>query len=652
MRDARLGILNAIERAVRMHRITHSKAIDAWIDGLKDGSMAPMQQLWCCIANERNGFKWDLDWTSGFASAVPRPGQSLAEFSRKLGRNTIYTWISLRKKGGDDALIPRKIMKDMSVPAWAPYLLAEMQRPQQPSLATAYRLMVKTLESNGWRAHVGNQRCGHMEYPSCDSVSRWYDQKYSKLDKHKGRNTGSAMNPYKFAHKRTSDGMWPLLEVHSDGWNTHFTAPHPISGKFVTFEIWHSHDVATRKAYVDERSIGLSESMIVILGSLYAVCAQDGEPVVWQTDNTGSVKNDRVEFDPATSIAARRGMTIVHNLPGNSQANGIAENFNKYLDERAKELATYQGKSMDSLSAKRVLRCTQNMVKAQNKGDMVEAEKLRREAERAGCGLVFRTFQEAVDWVKRIVAEFNDRPHSELPKTTDLLTGKKRHMTPNEMMEQFIADGWPREPLAGDDLEDAFRVHERKTVRRGKVSIMGQEYHHAEMDHINGEQVMVAYDINDGERVWIKTMEGVLICVADFYAARGYRPRTFYEIALDKRADSQQKRLQVKSDEIEAQRPGNLIDQQPAFELPTMDFSQIEQPLDLVTIEPEPEKTPAAKVVTLPVKRPMFKTDAEKFKWLKAYSDQITSEDDSWMDWYMNTTEWEDLFGDGEAAVK
>ena len=647
VRDARLGIVNALDRAVKSQRITMSKAINTWLAGIKEGSMQPAQMLWCALANDKNGYEWDLDWTSGHASAVPRAGQSLAAFAGRLSRNTLYRWIDMRASGGQDALIPRKIMKDMRVPAWAPYFLAEMQRPQKPALSSAWEQMEKTLVSMGWHAHVGNSRCGDNEYPSVDAVGRWYHEKYGKLARQQGRNTGSAINPYKFTHSRTNDGMWPLLEVHSDGWNTKFTAPHPVSGKFVTLEAWHSHDVATRKAYVHERSIGLSESMIVIMGSLYAVACEDGEPVVWQTDNTGSVKNDRVEFDPVTSIAARRGMTIVHNLPGNSQANGIAENFNKYLEERAKELATFQGKGMDSLAHKRVFKITQNMVKAQNAGDNAEVKRLRAEAERTGCGLVFTSYAEAVIWIKRVVAEFNDMPHREHPKINDPISGKKRHMTPNEVMAQFVAEGWKPEPLSGLDLEDAFYVHERKMVQRGKVSIMGQEYHHADMDELNGEQVMVAYDIQDGSRVWIKDLDGVLICEASFYAARGFRERNFYDIALDKRVDMQQKRLSKKFDDVEAQRPGNvvehernLIEHEAVFEIPVLNVDAIEVAANIVEL-------PKAKPV-----RPMFETDASKYRWITRNQDQATYEDSAWLDWYRTTSEYEDLFGDLEMAAR
>ncbi|OIQ06451.1 MAG: hypothetical protein AUK60_07705 [Rhodobacteraceae bacterium CG2_30_10_405] len=203
--------------------------------------------------------------------------------------------------------------------------------------------------------------------------------------------------------------------------------------------------------------------MIVILGSLYAVCAEDGEPVVWQTDNTGSVKNDRVEFDPVTSVAARRGISIVHNIPGNSQANGIAENFNKYLDERAKELATYQGKGMDSLAHKRVHKITQKMVKAQAVGDNDEVARLKAEAERAGCGLVFGSYAEAVDWVKRVVMEFNDMPHRELAKIADQVTVYLNYQIENGAQAVQLFDTWAG-ALAPADYREIAAPYTRRVI--------------------------------------------------------------------------------------------------------------------------------------------------------------------------------------------
>lgn len=559
--QARLCILTAIRHAVATGgSASESAAHDSWLALLAKGELTPQQVLWSALANDKNGFRFEISYTTGTPVAIALDGQDIEAFAAKLTKRTLQRWMQQWKDDGDAALIPGKRTPDMAVPGWAPAFLAAMQRPQKPTMKSAYEMMEKQLKADGWRLHLGRGAIKAREYPDYSSVTKWYKGKYSKLDAKKGRNTGSALNPFKFHHVRSNEGMEPLQEVHSDGWSTKFYAPHPTSGKWVTGEVWHSHCVATRKAYVHERSIGLSESTTVILGSLYAVAVEDGEPLFWQTDNTGAVKNDRVEFDPAASLAARRGITIVHNIPGNSQANGIAESFNRYLEERAKELATYKGAGQDSKTQIRIHKVTNRLTKAANAADGAEFDRLRREAEKVGCGVVFSCWQDAVDWVKRVVAEFNDLPHRTLPTVVDTETGKRRHMTPNERLAEFVASGWKRKPLSGEELLDAFRVHEVKRVTRGCVQIMGQRYHHADLDHHNGEDVLVAYDIEDGSQVYIKNMAGVPMYVAEFYESRGYRMQSFVEIALNKRVDAQIGRLDIKKAAIEAQRPGAVFD--------------------------------------------------------------------------------------------
>ena len=192
--------------------------------------------------------------------------------------------------------------------------------------------------------------------------------------------------------------------------------------------------------------------------------------------------------------------------------------------------------------------------------DDAVANVLREEAARVGAGLVFGSHAEARDWLVRITLEFNDRPHRALPMMTDPVTGRRRHMSPNERMAQFVASGWVRQPLAGDDLVDAFRVHERKTVDRGVVRVMKQAYHHPLLDDIRREEVLVAYDMHDGTRVWVKDLDGRLLCQATFYESRAYRCQSFVEMALETRANAQLKRLGKKADEIEAQRPAAVLD--------------------------------------------------------------------------------------------
>lgn len=619
--QARLCILTAIRGSVATGKsASESAAHDSWLALLAQGELSPQQVLWSALANDKNGFRYEVSYATGTPVAIAMEGQEVEEFAAKLTKRTLQRWMVDLKTGGEMALIPGKRTPDMAVPGWAPYFLAVMQRPQKPAMTTAYETMARQLKADGWKLHTGKAPLKAREYPEYSTVTKWYNEKYSKLDAQRGRNTGSALNPFKFHHVRSAEGMLPLQEVHSDGWSTKFYAPHPISGKWVTGEVWHSHDVATRKAYVHERSIGLSESTTVILGSLYAVCVEDGEPLFWQTDNTGAVKNNRVEFDPVASIAARRAIEIVHNIAGNSQANGIAESFNRYLQERAKELATYKGNEQDSKTQIRIHKITNKLTKAASAADAAEFSRLRDEAGRVGRGVVFSCWADAVAWVKRVVVEFNDMPHRTLPKIADPETGKRRHMTPNERMAEFIADGWQRKPLSGDELIDVFRVHEVLTVKRGCVQIMGQRYHHADLDHHNGEDVLVAYDIEDGSQVHIKNMAGVYMYTAAFYESRGYRMQSFVDIALNKRVDKQLERLDTKKVAIEAQRPGMVIE--PDFR-PVIESTA-------VRIESVGSGAAAAKVLATPAdveiarnRRINQMEDPELVRWLVAHPEDM-----------------------------
>lgn len=541
--DARLTLLRWVARRAAELEISLHAAHEQVFDGTH--ALPASLGLTAAIANDRNGFKWRLEINAQGQQTVAHDAERVpAHIAVLPPAATFFRWAQRYNEKGWVGLVPKYKERDMRPPAWADAFLKVKQTPQNPTVANAVARMVLP---------------AGMDRPKVRAVQKWYADKFSRLDRERGRRTGSALNPYKFAHKRTTAGMLPGDEVHSDGWGTHFTAPHPVSQKFVKLEVWHSHDVATR--YVYPPSVGLSESATVILKSIASVFAVDGVPAVWQTDNTGSVKNERMEFDPAGSIAARAGMTIVHNLPGNSQANGIAEEFNRYLDARSKELATYQARDMDPLTGKRVLRITQKMVAAATRE---EALALRAEAERIGKGMVFESYQQAVDWLRQICAEYNDRPHRSLPVIATE-TGR-RHMSPNEMRARFVEAGlWKPSPVATEALADLMHPHERKTVVRATVSVYGQRYHSPDLEHVNGRQVLVAYDINDGERVWVKDLEdGRLLCEAKIYESRSYRTQSFMEIALEKRADGQQKRLQKKIDDIEVQRPGALIEGVPA----------------------------------------------------------------------------------------
>ena len=253
---------------------------------------------------------------------------------------------------------------------------------------------------------------------------------------------------------------------------------------------------------------------------------------------------------------------------------------------------------MDELTFKRVKKLTGAMVKAASNGDMETAEKKHREAERMGKGRVFTSTQEARDWLLQICADYNDRPHRGLKKIRDPETGKLRHQSPTEALSEHRANGW--EPVAVDEdtLIDLFRpVTVCKVTREAVTPYGGMRYKNGEhLGHWNGKDVLVSYDIHDWRQVWVKTLAGELICQAEFVAATGYRAKSAYEAAEEKRAKAQIRSLENKIKKVEAERLGG----------PVIDGDGLISARDLIDI-------PKATVETLrPAREVLAEIDREK----------------------------------------
>lgn len=495
---------------------------------------------------------------------------------------SLKRWLGVRAAGG--SLLPKQPDRQIEVLPWYALAVALRQRPQKPT----YRWVSDAIAAQ-WNPAWG------AEPPSYHTVYRFFTHTFSRIDALRGQHLGSSLRAHMFYQHRSAAGLAPFVEVHADGWNTHFTAPHPVTGEFVTYEIWHFHDVATR--YVTPPSIGLSESFEVIAKGLENCIRIGGVPAVWQTDSTGAVKNDKMQLDPVTSIAERGGISIVHpQTVGNSQANGICENFNTWLDKESRELATYQGAKMDSLALKRTKKLTEKMVRAAAAGNLAERDALKREAERTGKGLVFDSHAHAVDWLLRKVEAYNRRPHRSLPKISDPVTGQRRHQTPAEALAEARAAGWAPVEMDEAALIDLFRPHFRKTVRRGCVSPFGgQRYTHPDLPHFEGQEVQVAIDVMDYRSVWVKDMDGRLICEAAFVEATGYRAQSMYEYALEKRARAQIRRKETQIEQISARMAMPALEAEAVAEteLPAIDITAMYAEAEAVALlQPTQPATP------------------------------------------------------------
>lgn len=559
---ARQAVLRAVQRLQAQAGVSERRAMQALLvqgaAGRLTGDVATAMLTLACDARGR-GRSSQQQHAQGL-NAMP----SLRTLERWMERARLA---STSDASGDapDNLAPRLPLPDADMKPWMVLALELYRRPQKPTVASVLKDMTAAWPefSRRWvqrdlaKAHSRTpseqavaRLAEHLPLPSYDRLARFFRQDMSRTDLLAGRELGSALRSKKFYQHRSHSGMNPADEVHADGWCTHALVPHPTTGEYVTAEIWHFTDVATR--YTTRFAFGLSESGEVIQQGLKFFIAELGVPAILQTDSTGSVKNKDFEFDPVSSLSARLGLTVVHpETVGNSQANGIAENYNTRLDRASRALTTYMHPNrMDSLAFKQVRKFTSDMVKAAARGDTAARDSARAAAQRVGKGILFESWQDMIDFYEKVRVEGNNTPHSAHKKITDPATGKTRHQTPQECLDEFRVNGW--EPVALDEaaLVEHFYPHLRRTVTRETVmAYKKQRYYHASLGAYEGTEVQVAVDPMDGSQVWIKDMQHRLICVAKFVEATGYRSQSMYEASLEKRMNAQIRR---KEQQIEA----------------------------------------------------------------------------------------------------
>ena len=506
--------------------------------------------------------------SSALVSALGRCRQKASGVTKTtdiLTASTVSKWQTRFKEQGN--YTPRVRQKDFEIKAWHVDLKTRLDNNWQKC---TYALIHEQLQ----------ERYPEVGYTA---MLNWINEKYSRMDVLKGRHRGMQLRGRQAYQPRTNAGMLPWDEVHADGWNTHFTAPHPRTGEFVTYEIWDFHDVATR--YIPPFGIGLTENFEVIAKGIENAIRDQGVMAILQTDSTNIIKaNKNFTGDPVKSISDKAGITIVHpKTVGNAQANGIAENWHAWADKQCRVLATYQAKGQDSVTLRNVKKITAQMVKAADKGELELRDKLKARAAKIGGGIVFGSYGEALDWIEtNLRRKWNNKPHSALPKVRCANSGKMRHQTPQECLDEHKAHGW--QPIYMDEsiLADLFMVHVTLRVKRGMVMPYGgMLFSSPELAAYEGDKVVVAYDSMNYDEVLVKDMKGELICIAPFLEATGYRSVTGAEAADEKRAVANLKNLDKKKVVVSKRAgltDGNIIEGEVLQRIPVI-MREVEEPL-------------------------------------------------------------------------
>ena len=497
---ARRMVLDAIDRINREAGVSREAAMTTMLTQARCGVLNPMLEAALRLSRDGRGSK------NGIKSD---PYPSI---------RTIKGWRKDQLEG--NSLAPAGGLNALNIPAWASEFLKYYQQPQKPSVADAYEDL---LDSDWAEAQLANGQ----KLPSVHQCRRFLD-KMGNLSREVGRMGARELKNIKGFRRRRSDHMMPNEVWTMDGHKFDAEIKHPRHGRPFRPEVTVILDVATRKKV--GWSVDLAESGFAVLDAIRHGVVTHGMPAILYVDNGSGYKNAMMT-DRSVGLMGRLGVTMENSIAYNSQARGAIESSHKNLIKLAKKMPTYIGEKMDRQAMQLVHKVTRKAVKTGSKETPL------------------MSFWDFLAYIEQGIEKYNNRPHRTL-----------KGQTPNERWADKVAEGF--NAMAVNEAEAAylFRPQVERTVNRCEVSWLAQTYYAPELEEFHRDRVKVAYDIHDGSKVWVYTLDDKLICTAGFEAnASDYMPKSAIEHAKDKRLAGREKRLNLKLDEVYAERGSNRL---------------------------------------------------------------------------------------------
>jgi len=514
---------------------------------------------------------------------------------RKLSRSTLYTWDSKFILGALDSverLAPkhsgvtqRRKWQIKSAP-WMEVVLELYGKPQKPSLREVHRQLPQHLPPG-------------VPVPSYGMMCR-YMQHMGNVERQRGRLGSREIKSMLPFVRRDTSVLWPTDVYMADGHTFDAEVSHPRHGRPFRPEITSVIDVASRRLV--GWSVDLAESGLAVLDAIRHAAQTGGIPSIFYVDRGSGYRSAMISAH-GSGLLDRLGIQLEHSIAYNSQARGIIERLHQHWVAAAKELPTYIGADMDAQAANKV------------------HKRVRRDVKLFGLSRLLMPWSEFLRFAAEKVAAYNARPHRGLPTIIDEKTGKRRHLSPDEMWARDIAKGAPPiELLPGED-DLLFRPQRECRVQRGEITLFNNRYFSHDLTEYHGDGVRVGYDIHDASQVWVYDANGRFICKAQFEAnKRAFFPENVLQQAARKRAEGREKRLQARLTEVREELHGGnpVLEDAGALTIPAVVPDGRER---LTVVAGEAVDAPGAvqsEPVALPVKRASFGLPSERYEWLKA----------------------------------
>lgn len=559
--DARVCFMRLLDQAVEKG-IGLNNAITKIVSQAQDGTLPPEVARMIPYANARKGEHRTLSydgmkkWWGKWLKSGRNPIALAPADTERLTRNQLIDWV--RDYDGKGGAV---ILAD-NIPAWLPFFLNRYRIPTKPSVAS----VVKSRDfKRDLPAGIGA--------PTYGQVMRVLE-KIPEIYLEKGRMTGAEYKAIKGYTERDASEYDPLTICQIDGHSFKAYVAHPVTGAHFHPEVC-AVICMTSKVLVGW-SAGLAESWRTVADAYRHACTVNekkpwgGVTAILEPDR-GPGNMAAVNSDECVGIISRIGTKFLPpDKGGNPQGHGAIERSNQSIWIRAaKALPTYTGKDMDRTVRKKIyLKLEKDLKQIQHDGKLGQVEKTSQ---------LLLSWSEFLEFCEEWVIEYNNTPHSALPKITAPPPGEpegkpvRRHMTPFEAWAQAVAGGWKPTLYEGDMLEHLFMPHERVTVRREKFTLHTNTYHAYELCQWHNQEVIVAYDIHDASQVWVLDLDERPICVAKFRGnRRAAQPVSVVEKAIADREKRRVENVQKKQDLIRAEAEGqrNTIEVVAVRELP------------------------------------------------------------------------------------
>lgn len=536
--------------------------------------------------------------TATFADTVRRANAKAGkDGNAKVSRATLFNWLKLAENAGDNSLVAVLAPKhrDVTMPVWGATLLKLWGQPTKPSLSMVMRELVNVM--------------GGENVPSYAQASYFLRTHVGNVELERGRMGARELKNIQPFIRRDTSELFPTDVYTADGHTFDAEVAHPISGRPFRPEITAIIDVASRKLV--GFSIDLAESGLAVLDAIRTAVCTNGVMALFYVDNGSGYKNAMMSRD-GSGLMDRLGSTLTHSLPYNSQAKGVVERSHQSIwIQAAKRLPTYIGVDMDKEARQKVFK------------------KTRKDIATFGESKLLLAWDDFMTLCHDEMQRYNNRPHHAHPRRHNKLTGRKEHLTPQQVWDEkltmMVNLGKPLVQVHEADMVDLFRPYIERKVLRGEIKMFNHVYFSRELEQYHGETVHVGYDIHDASQVWVRDVSGRLLAVAKFEAnTRAYFAQPVIEQAHEKRALGQLKRNDVKRNEIlETMSPSRVLEHIDTMRLPQEQIDKAFATLNK-TIEAEavevismPKLMMTSIVNDVPDMKIMNETDDDRFeRWL------------------------------------